>query len=80
MTAFNRKQHWDNIYQTKGDKEVSWYQEKPETALTFFNHFNIPKKANIIDIGGGNREMSEGELLQIEKQYNRHRWRQQSSG
>jgi len=53
MEGLNRKNHWENIYQTKALDEVSWYQEKPETSLYFFKKFNVPKAAKIIDIGGG---------------------------
>lgn len=51
--AFDRKQHWENIYQTKELNEVSWYQPNPETSLDFFKQFNVPLNAKIIDIGGG---------------------------
>lgn len=53
MEQFDKKQHWENIYQTKELKEVSWFQPKPVTSLTFFEEFAIPKNAKIIDIGGG---------------------------
>jgi len=53
MENFDRKQHWERIYQTKDIKEVSWYQPRPETSLDFFKHFNVPTHAKIIDIGGG---------------------------
>lgn len=53
MEDKERKTHWENIYQTKAFTEVSWYQEKPETSLYFFQKFNVPKSAKIIDIGGG---------------------------
>lgn len=53
MNDLNRKNHWENIYQTKALNEVSWYQETPETSLYFFEKFNVPKAAKIIDIGGG---------------------------
>lgn len=53
MEASDRKKHWENIYQTKDFKDVSWYQEKPETSLSFLKEFNVPKNAKIIDIGGG---------------------------
>ena len=53
MENFDRKKHWENIYQTKELKEVSWFQPTPETSLGFFNAFNVPKTAKIIDIGGG---------------------------
>lgn len=49
----DRKEHWENIYQTKQLSEVSWYEPTPETSLNFIKEFNIPKNAKIIDIGGG---------------------------
>jgi len=53
MENFDRKAHWENIYQTKKLSEVSWFQPTPEISLNFLNQFNIPKSAKIIDIGGG---------------------------
>lgn len=50
---FDRKKHWENIYQTKELKEVSWFQPTPETSLDFLKQFNIPTSAQIIDVGGG---------------------------
>ena len=29
MENFDRKNHWENIYQTKQLNEVSWYQPTP---------------------------------------------------
>ncbi len=49
----SKKKHWENIYQTKELKDVSWYQPTPTTSLEFLNEFNIPKSAKIIDVGGG---------------------------
>lgn len=51
--SFDRKSHWETIYQTKTPNEVSWFQPNPETSLQFFRYFNVPKTAKIIDIGGG---------------------------
>ncbi|MBS1537856.1 MAG: methyltransferase domain-containing protein [Bacteroidetes bacterium] len=53
METLDRKKHWENIYQTKKLSEVSWFEPTPETSLNFFQQFNIPKTAKIIDIGGG---------------------------
>lgn len=53
MEKFDRKKHWENIYQTKELKDVSWFQPTPETSLEFFKQFNVPTTAKIIDIGGG---------------------------
>ena len=53
MEDFNRKTHWENIYQTKELKDVSWYQPTPETSLDFFRQFHVPTTAKVIDVGGG---------------------------
>lgn len=53
MENLNRKKHWENIYQTKELKDVSWYQPTPETSLYFFKQCKVSKNAKVIDIGGG---------------------------
>lgn len=53
MEKFDRKKHWENIYQTKDFKDVSWFQPSPNTSLEFFKQLKVPFNAKIIDIGGG---------------------------
>jgi len=53
MEHFDRKKHWETIYQTKALSEVSWYEPTPETSLDFIKQFELPTTAKIIDIGGG---------------------------
>lgn len=53
MDSFDRKTHWENVYQTKQLNEVSWYQPNPETSLDFIKQFSLPCTAKIIDVGGG---------------------------
>lgn len=53
MNNFDRKKHWETIYQTKSLNEVSWFEPAPETSLHFFKPFKVPTRAKIIDIGGG---------------------------
>ncbi len=47
------KEHWENIYATKGMNEVSWFQKVPTTSLELINQVALNKKDAIIDIGGG---------------------------
>ncbi|RMZ50095.1 SAM-dependent methyltransferase, partial [Flavobacteriaceae bacterium PRS1] len=35
------KQHWDNVYETKNDDEVSWYQENPTSSLNLITTINL---------------------------------------
>ena len=51
--SLDKKVHWENVFATKKETEVSWYQQKPETSSNFFVENNISKDAKIIDIGGG---------------------------
>jgi len=47
------KEHWENIYATKGMNEVSWFQKVPTTSLELINQVAKNKQDAIIDIGGG---------------------------
>ncbi len=53
MENFNRKKHWENIYNTKQLEEVNWYQPTPEVSLNFFKQFKVPVDDKIFDVGGG---------------------------
>jgi ubiquinone/menaquinone biosynthesis C-methylase UbiE len=50
---FNAKSHWEDIYKRKMPNEVSWTQEIPQTSIDFIKSFDLPKNAEIIDVGGG---------------------------
>jgi len=47
------KEHWENIYATKGMMEVSWFQKEPTTSLELIKKVAKNKQESIIDIGGG---------------------------
>lgn len=49
----DNRSHWEKIYATKRQDEVSWYQPTPGVSLDFINELNVPKNAAIIDVGGG---------------------------
>lgn len=58
-----KKAHWEKVYETKGDYEVSWYQEVPKESLELVTSLNLDKvNSKIIDIGGGNSNFT-AELL-----------------
>lgn len=56
MTTEN-KEHWENVFTTKGPNDVSWFQEYPKTAIDYLESLNLPKSSNIIDIGGGDSNL-----------------------
>ncbi|MFT5753437.1 MAG: SAM-dependent methyltransferase [Flavobacterium sp.] len=47
------KEHWEKVFTTKAEDEVSWFQKKPETSIQLIQALKLPKEAKIIDIGGG---------------------------
>ena len=53
----NKKQHWENVFATKEETEVSWFQPYPKTSMEFLELFQLPLSANIIDIGGGDSHL-----------------------
>jgi len=53
VTAIGRQSHWQNVYQTKGERDVSWFQEMPTISLDLIRATGVGLDASIIDIGGG---------------------------
>lgn len=53
MNDTDRQAHWQNVYATKVEKEVSWYQENPAPSLDLIAATGISTDAAIIDVGGG---------------------------
>ena len=53
MTEPDRQAHWQNVYRSKGEREVSWSQSSPEPSLGLIEKFAPARGASIVDIGGG---------------------------
>lgn len=48
-----RREHWNQVYQTKAPEEVSWHQTTPATSLQLIEASGIAKDQGVIDVGGG---------------------------
>jgi SAM-dependent methyltransferase len=53
MSAPDRQAHWNNVYRTKREDEVSWFQASPTVSLDLIHASGIEHNASIVDIGGG---------------------------
>ena len=53
MNGASSKAHWENVYTTKGENEVSWFQESPAPSLELMDLAQLTPKSAIVDIGGG---------------------------
>ncbi len=47
-----RADHWENVYTTKPDDSVSWFEQSPAFSLELIDATG-DRKASVIDIGGG---------------------------
>ncbi len=52
MTDAGRERHWNDVYRTKGDNDVSWFEEVPRLSLELIGQ-HASQDAAVIDIGGG---------------------------
>ena len=53
MGDASRQAHWENVYTTKGEHEVSWFQQSPAPSLELIAQAGAVSGSAIIDIGGG---------------------------
>jgi trans-aconitate methyltransferase len=53
MENSSRRAHWENVYTTKGENEVSWFEQNPAPSLELIGQVGASNTSAIIDIGGG---------------------------
>jgi SAM-dependent methyltransferase len=53
MTTDSRQAHWQKVYSTKSENDVSWFEESPELSLALIEAAHAGRSAAIADIGGG---------------------------
>lgn len=51
------KNYWDNIYKSKSETDVSWFQGVPKKSLELISEVNLNPDDSIIDIGGGDSHL-----------------------
>ena len=53
MNAESRQAHWEKVYTSKGENEVSWFQENPAPSLDLIAKAGATTASAVIDVGGG---------------------------
>jgi len=66
MNTPDRQTHWQNVYMTKGEKEVSWFQEAPTISLELIAATGAGPASALVDIGGGASRLVDA---LVERQY-----------
>ena len=47
------KQHWDTVYGTKGERDVSWFEASPVVSLQLIEAVGLAGQTCVLDVGGG---------------------------
>lgn len=47
------KQHWEQVYTTKAQDGVSWFQEHAHQSIELIARTGVPREASLIDVGAG---------------------------
>jgi SAM-dependent methyltransferase len=49
----DRSAHWNTVYTTKGEGEVSWFEAAPEVSLRLMEAAGLSATTCVLDVGGG---------------------------
>lgn len=53
----DRKQHWETIYTSKGELDLSWFEALPAPSLQMLEAAGLTRETCVIDIGGGDSRL-----------------------
>jgi hypothetical protein len=53
----DRKQHWNHVFQTKAEQDVSWFESLPETSLQLLEAAGLSADTCVLDVGGGDSRL-----------------------
>jgi SAM-dependent methyltransferase len=53
----DRKDHWDRIYASNGEQDVSWFEALPEVSLQLLEAAGLTRETCVLDVGGGDSRL-----------------------
>src|SRR5687768_509944 len=53
----NTEGHWDRVYSTKGDQDVSWFERLPAVSLRMMEASGLTTKTCVLYVGGCNAQL-----------------------
>jgi len=53
----DRKDHWESVYETKGEQEVSWFEPLPQVSLRLMEAAGLSAETCVLDVGGGDSHL-----------------------
>lgn len=52
-----RKDHWERVYTTKGEQDVSWFESLPALSLQMLEASGLNRDTCVLDVGGGDSRL-----------------------
>ncbi len=52
-----RQTHWNTVYTTKGEEQVSWFEALPELSLELMQAAGLTADTCVLDVGGGDSRL-----------------------
>jgi hypothetical protein len=53
----DRKQHWDRVFTSKGEQDVSWFEALPVVSLRMMEAAGLGPDTCVLDVGGGDSRL-----------------------
>lgn len=53
----DRSTHWNTVYTTKGERDVSWFEAEPEVSLRLMDAAGLSPDTCVLDVGGGDSHL-----------------------
>ena len=51
------KRHWETLYATKGERDVSWFEALPAVSLQMIQAAGVTSESCVLDVGGGDSRL-----------------------
>ena len=53
----DRRSHWETVFSSKGERDVSWFEDLPEASLSMLRACGLSRNTCVIDVGGGDSHL-----------------------
>jgi SAM-dependent methyltransferase len=57
LSPVDRKTHWNSVYTTKAEDEVSWFETLPSISLEMMEAAGLDDDTCVLDVGGGDSHL-----------------------
>src|SRR5579864_1547466 len=57
IAFMDRHEHWERVFATKGERDVSWFETVPEVSLRLMEAAGLTSETCVLDVGGGNSRL-----------------------